>query len=127
MSRSVRSLTAAILIATAPPALAASRLPVERVNETTFDVLYRGESFEEDFWCAAGEYAARKLEARSTTRIYRISPPPRRSGQGIRFSLDPAGSASSTGLNTVGGSGGSLSVASAKNQCEVARQLRERR
>ena len=118
---------AAVLLAIAAPAMAAGRLPVERVNETTFEVLNRGGSFEQDFWCAAGDYAARKLGARSSTRIYRMSEPPRRSGQGVRFSLDPAGKASRTGLNVVGNDDGSLSVASAKNQCEVARQMRERR
>ena len=45
----------------------------------------------------------------------------------FRFSLDPAGKASRTGLNSVGADDGSLSVASAKNQCEVARQMKQRR
>jgi hypothetical protein len=58
---------------------------------------------------------------------YRLSEPPRRAGQGIRFSLDPTGRASGTGLNTVGNDDGSLSVGAAGNQCEVARQMRLRR
>jgi hypothetical protein len=119
---------ALLLLALPVPALAGgSRLPVQPVNANTFDVLYSGDANIHDFWCAAGNYAARKLGARSATRIYRISEPPRRAGQGIRFSLDPAGHASSTELGRVGNDDGSLSVASAKNQCELARQLREPR
>ena len=64
-------------------------LPVQPVSGTTFDVLYSSDANIHDFWCAAGNYAARKLGARSATRVYRISEPPRRAGQGIRFSLDP--------------------------------------
>jgi hypothetical protein len=126
MSRLPIAAAVAMLLAIPVPG-AASGLPVQAVNATTFDVLYRGEAMEQDFWCAAGNYAARKLGAKSATRIYRISEPPRRAGQGIRFSLDPAGKASRTGLNSVGADDGSLSVASAKNQCEVARQMKQRR
>jgi hypothetical protein len=126
MSRT-RIAAALVMLITAPLPALASGLPVQAVNATTFDVLYRGEASDQDFWCAAGNYAARKLGAKSATRIYRISEPPRRAGQDIRFSLDPAGKASRTGLNSVGADDGSLSVASAKNQCEVARQMKQRR
>ena len=97
------------------------------MNATTFDVLYRGEASDHDFWCAAGNYAARKLGAKSATRIYRISEPPRRAGQDIRFSLDPGGQGIADRAQLIGADDGSLSVASAKNQCEVARQMREQR
>jgi hypothetical protein len=127
MSRIPAAVTIAVLSFVPLPALAAGKLSVQRVNETTFDVLYRGNTFEQDYWCTAGDYAARKLGARSATRIYRLSEPPRRAGQGIRFSLDPTGRASGTGLNTVGNDDGSLSVGAAGNQCEVARQMRLRR
>jgi hypothetical protein len=81
-----------------------------------------------DFWCAAGAYANSRLNAASTARIYRISPPPRRAGQGVTFSMNPAGAANSTGLATIGGSSdGSMSVASARQQCQVSRQLNQTR
>ena len=124
MSRIPVAAALALLLAVPVPAVAANRLPVEPVNATTFEVLPRGETYEQDFWCAAADYAARKLGARSATRIYRISEPPRRAGQGIRFSLEPTGKASRTGLNSIGNDDASLSVGSAQNQCEVARQMR---
>jgi hypothetical protein len=127
MSRISLAAAAALLLAAPVPAIAGNRLPVERVNETTFDVLARGTVFEQDFWCTAGDYAARKLGGRSATRIYRISEPPRRAGQGIRFSLDPTGKASRSGLNKVGSDDASLSVGAAGNQCEVARLMRQQR
>jgi hypothetical protein len=122
------SVAAAFILLAAPvPVFAGGGLQVQPVSGTTFDVLYSNNANIHDFWCAAGSYAARKLGARSTTRVYRISEPPRRAGQGIRFSLDPAGAASRTELNVIGEDDGSLSVGSAKNQCEVARQMREER
>ena len=122
------SVAAAFILLAAPvPVLAGGGLQVQPVSPTTFDVLYSNNANIHDFWCAAGSYAARKLGARSTTRVYRISEPPRRAGQGIRFSLDPAGAASRTELNIIGEDDGSLSVGSAKNQCEVARQMRQQR
>jgi opacity protein-like surface antigen len=129
LSRKSIAAAAAVAVVLAAPAFAASapRLTVERINETTFEVRFRAGAFEQDFWCTAGDYAARRLGARNTTRIYRISEPPRRAGQGVRFSLDPAGRASSSGLNRVGNDDASLSVGSAQNQCEVARLMRERR
>ena len=117
----------ALSLAVPAPAFAVRRLQVQPVNQTTFDVLPGGSSFEQDLWCTAGEHAARSLGAKSATRVYRISEPPRRSGQSVRFSLDPTGKASRTGLNVFGNDDGSLSVSSARNQCEAARQMRNRR
>jgi hypothetical protein len=134
MSRTlaVPLLAAAMLLAA--PALAfvaPNRLPVQPAGSdpNTFTVGYRGNANGDiDFWCAAGAYANSQLNAASTARIYRISPPPRRAGQGITFSMNPAGAASSTGLATVGGrSDGSMTVASARQQCQVSRQLNQSR
>jgi hypothetical protein len=124
-------LAATLLALPAYAFVAPNRLPVEPAGSdpATFTVSYRGTANGDlDFWCAAGSYAKSRLNAASTARIYRISPPPRRSGQGITFSMNPAGAASSTGLATVGGSSdGSMSVASARQQCEVSRQLNQAR
>jgi hypothetical protein len=123
---------AAFLLAT--PALAfvaPNRLPVQPTGSdpATFTVGFLGNANGDlDFWCAAGSYANSQLNAASTARIYRISPPPRRAGQGITFSMNPAGAASSTGLATVGGrQDGSMTVASARQQCQVSRQLNQSR
>jgi hypothetical protein len=123
-------LLAAALAAAAPAHAFSSsnRMRVEATGPVTFSVAARGGNYgAADFWCAAGEYASRRLNARENVRIYRLSEPPRRGGQPIVFSLDPTGRASSTGLATLGRDDGSLSVSSARNQCEVLRLMRERR
>jgi hypothetical protein len=105
--------------------ISSNRLSVQATGPDSFTVAFRGTATGDiDYWCAAGEFADRQLRASATAVIYRISPPPRRAGQGISFSMNGAGAASSTGLNTVGGSsGGGMTVAAARNQCAVARQL----
>jgi hypothetical protein len=121
----------AAALATAAPAHAyttSNRMRVEATGPVTFSVsATRGQSGAVEFWCAAGEYASRWLGAPNNARIWRLSEPPRRGGQPIVFSLDPAGRASDTGLVTFGQDDGSLSVSSARQQCEVARQLRSLR
>jgi hypothetical protein len=120
------TLAAATLLALPAFAFTApNQLRVVAAGPDTFEVQFRATARGDiDYWCAAGAYAKSQLRAGSTTPIYRISPPPRRAGQGVTFSMNPAGAASSTGLNTVGGSGGgSMSVAAARNQCNVSRQL----
>lgn len=118
-------------LAAAVPAQAftsSNRMRVEATGPVTFSVAARGGgSGAIDFWCAAGEYAWRRLNASNNARIYRLSEPPRRSGQPIVFSLDPTGRASRTGLAVLGPDDGSLSVSSARNQCNALRSLNERR
>jgi hypothetical protein len=98
---------------------------VTAVGPVTFEVAWRGgPTGAIDFWCAAGEYAWQRLRAANNARLYRLSEPPRRAGAPILFSLDPTGKASRTGLAVVGGDDGSLSVASARNQCAASRALR---
>ncbi len=110
----------ASLLAAAPAQafIASNGLVVEAEGADTFYVPYRGQSGAPSFWCAAGEYAQRKLGAGGTDLLWRLSEPPRRSGQGIRFSLNPAGHASSTGLFSFGSKDGSLTVAFAQRLCE---------
>jgi hypothetical protein len=122
------TLLAGLLLAS--PALAfvtSNGFSVRGVGPVTFEVAARGSrTGPTDFWCAAGEYAWRRLHASTGARIYRLSEPPRRGGETIIFSLSPEGKASRTGLAMLGRDDGSLSVASALNQCEVGRQLRNR-
>ena len=61
------------------------------------------------YWCAAAEYAQRELGAGFSTRVYRASEPPRRRGEAIAFTLDPARRASASGLVVLNDDGG-LSV-----------------
>lgn len=72
-------------------------------------------------WCAAGDFVIRSLGLSSATPIYRISPPPRRVGEAVEFSLSPEGAADRTGLLQLGQSDASLSAAHAQSLCRVGR------
>jgi len=68
-----------------------------------------------DYWCAAGDYAQRVLGLPGRTRIWRATPKPRKAGQGIVFTLDPAQKAEGAGLSEFGSGprDGSVSLAMA--------------
>lgn len=103
---------------------APNRLPVRPTGPDSFQVEFRAFARGDvDFWCAAGAYANSQLRAPATAQIFRISPPPRRAGQGVAFSMNPQGAAGNTGLQTIGGPRPSMSVAAARQQCQVSRQL----
>ena len=116
-----RLLTAALAaLALSGPAqafIAENSLVVEGRPDGTFVVPYRGLSGASDFWCAAGDYVVRELHRPVDTRIYRLTSPPRRAGQGIVFGLSPEG-AKGTGLLGFNSSG-SVSAAHARQLCEV--------
>lgn len=103
--------------------LAGNDLVVEPEGPASFSVPFRGASGAPAFWCAAGEYARVALGAAPGARIYRLSEPPRRSGEGIRFSMNPEGAASRTGLGVVGRDDGSLSVFHAEILCDAYRRV----
>ena len=114
------ALTACAFLALALPAqafIAKNELIVEPRPDGTFEVPYRGLSGASDFWCAAGDYVVRDLGLPAGTRIYRVSSPPRRGGQGVTFSLTPEG-ATKTGLVLFGG-GRSVSASHARALCDV--------
>lgn len=111
------ALTAATLALVALPAsafVAQNKLLVEPRGGDAFHIPYRGKSGTPEFWCAAGDYVVRELGLSGQTRIYRTSGP-RRSGQGISFSLSPEG-AQPTGLLTLGRPTG-LTAAHARQMC----------
>ena len=72
-------------------------------------------------WCAAGDFVIRGLGLSSATPIYRISPPPRRAGEAVEFSLSPEGAADRSGLLQLGPSDASLTAAHAQSLCRVGR------
>ncbi len=82
-------------------------------------VIFRSAYGDADYWCAAGEFAGIAQRQPNGTRLYRLSEPPRRSGQGISFSTDPTGAASRTGLSTFGrnAQANSISVGHARGLC----------
>lgn len=65
-------------------------LQVEPAGESGFLVEFGDTRHKTDYLCAAADYVSRGLGMRPTTRIYRQSPAPRKSGQGITFTLDSA-------------------------------------
>jgi hypothetical protein len=94
---------------------------VEPETPRKFYVPWRGQPGPQVFFCAAGDYVIRRLGLPQSTRIYRLSEPPRRAGEGIWFSLDAEGAASKTGVTTLANSGpaNSLSAAASKSFCDT--------
>ena len=100
--------------------IAQNGLTVRPLSGDQFEVRYRGLSGAPHFWCSAGDYVIQKLGLPTATRIHRVSPPPRRAGEGVTFSLSPEG-ATKTGLITLYGSRDSLNAASARHYCDVVK------
>ncbi len=96
--------------------IAENKLVVRATGAQSFEVPYRGLSGVSDFWCAAGDYVIRELRLPGTTKIYRTSSPPRRSGQGITFSLSAEG-AKKTGLVRLD-SGRGVTASHARHLCQ---------
>lgn len=116
--------TASLMAGLALPAqafMATNDLIVEPASEGNFHVPYRGLNGASDFWCAAGDYVIRGLDLPPDTRIFRLSSPPRRAGQGVTFGLSPEG-ARNTGL-FIFGDRRSVSAAHARQLCEVPRLI----
>lgn len=116
MKRTFLALVIVLLPTAAPAWIAQNGLVVEPSGDSDFSVPYRGKSGARDFWCAAGDYVIRELRRPPGTRIYRTSSPPRRSGQGIRFSLSPEG-AKKPGLLIIG-DGRGVTAGHARNFCQ---------
>lgn len=113
------------LLALAAPAsafTAQNGLIVNAEGADGFIVPWRGKSGPADFWCAAGDYAIRKLHLSPSATIWRASEPPRRAGEAIRFTLRRDQAASGTGLVVLGGEGAGLSAGSAQSLCEFRRK-----
>ena len=104
--------------------LAQNGLLVRADGPDEFNVPYRGLAGPTDFWCAAGDYARNELGLPTAQRIYRVSEPPRGSGEGVRFSVRPEASARSTGLAVLGAKAGGLTVGMARSFCENRREWR---
>jgi len=89
-------------------------LRITQDSNTEFTVGYNSDARLTDYWCAAGRFVTLQLGLSDRTRVYRLSPPPRKQGQGISFTLDASRSAGTTGLSTLGGpQDGSMSAGGA--------------
>jgi len=111
------AMAAALMPLTASADITRGGFVVNPINGSNFEVPWRGRSGPRDFWCVAGDYVRYDLNLPGNTRIYRTSALPRRAGEAVRFSLNPAG-AQPTGLALIGG-GNSISAAHALLQCNT--------
>jgi hypothetical protein len=94
------------------------RIAVAPLGGSDFRTAFVPRAEETDYWCAAGAYVKERLGMSGQTRIYRLSPPPRKRGQGIDFTLDRARSAGKSGLSTFGGAqDGGVSASHAFQLC----------
>lgn len=75
---------------------------VAQISPTEIAVDFHPRRSDTDYWCAAGDYAQRVMRADGGTRLWRASPKPRGSGQGIVFTLDPARQAEGAGISQFG-------------------------
>ncbi len=114
----IAALCISVMPTVAPAWIAENGLVVER-SAGGFTVPYRGLSGARDFWCAAGDYVVRSLGLPPDTKIYRTSSPPRRSGQGISFSLSPE-NAKRPGIILFSGERG-VTAAHARGFCNILR------
>ena len=105
-------------LVSAPPAaafMARNGMHAVQVGPTEIAVIHEVTRDDTDYWCAAGDFAETVLARPGATRIWRATPKPRRAGEGIVFTLDPAKAAEGAGLSQFGAGprDGSLSVAMA--------------
>jgi hypothetical protein len=128
------SFAAALLTATLPGAAlgqtfnARNGMDVTPLGDGLFRVEFETRINETDYWCAAGDYAERVLGAPPKARLFRASPPPRKRGQGITFTLDAEKSAGATGVSSFGAGSAkdSLSVSHATGSfCQFYRFIND--
>lgn len=93
---------------------------VEPRGEGQFEVLASPGQGAPRSWCAAGEYVVQRLGMSPSTPIWRLSPPPRRAGEGVLFALSPEGAAEKTGLLMLDAGDGALTAAHAQALCDLA-------
>lgn len=118
----MRIVTFLITLAIASPAFAFvndPRLRVSQINSSDFIVEYKWNADLTDYWCAAGNFVMNTLGLPDRTRVYRLSPLPRRAGQGISFTLDADRSVGETGITSFGGpqDGSKSAVAAVAQYC----------
>lgn len=115
------------LAALAAPAFAFSAkngMRVDPVDARTFVVAFPSPEGEVQYLCAAGDYVIRGLGLSASTRIYRASPPPRKRGQGITFTLDESRKVKLGLLSAFGrdkGDGGISAGSARDNYCAIIR------
>ncbi|MEZ5912384.1 MAG: hypothetical protein R3D84_09305 [Paracoccaceae bacterium] len=124
------ALAAGLALAVTGPAAAFSALNGMQVEGDAggFAVSARGATGPADFWCAAGDFAVRVLHLPPATPLWRLSEPPRRAGEAVRFSTSGEGAASKTRLFILGAPDrAAVSAGFAQSLCENPGSRRTRR
>lgn len=108
-------LFAIMLIALPLPAsafTARNGMEARQVNQTDIAVPFESGRLTTEYWCAAGDLARQQLQKSVSARIWRASPKPRDSGEGITFTLDETRKADGAGLSQFGSGqrDGSMSI-----------------
>jgi hypothetical protein len=119
METSMRALILSVTLMSASPAFAFLTQNNERVQGSgsgQFEVLASPGQAASASWCAAGDYVIHGLGMARDTRIWRVTAPPRKAGEGVGFALSPEG-AQKTGLLSFGQQDNSLSAAAAEALC----------
>jgi hypothetical protein len=99
---------------------AANGMTVTSDGARSFVVAPRGGmSNSTDYWCAAGDFAVRRLGLRPSTRLFRMTPGS--GSKGVRFSLDEQGSVPS-GVTVFGSKDSGLSASLAQVYCTSLRK-----
>jgi hypothetical protein len=117
MIRSFTILAALVLASPASAYLTQNNLHVTQVSESQFMVKASPGMGAPSSWCAAGDFAIRRLHVAPDTPIWRISEPPRPRGEGVMFSLDPNGAATRSGLLRLNETDASVSAGFAQELC----------
>jgi hypothetical protein len=116
----IRRLLPALLLALATPAqayLTQNNLHVTALEGGQFLVQASPGMGAPSSWCAAGDFAIHRLNLGPTTPIWRVSEPPRKSGQGVVFSLSPEGAATRSGLVRLNETDAAVSAGHAEALC----------
>jgi hypothetical protein len=118
METTVIRTTLAIVLLTTPAHayLAQNSLRVQG-DTAAFEVQFSPGMGAPGAWCAAGDYAIRYLNLPHTTKIWRVSEPPRGVGEGVSFATSPSGAASKSGLIRLNEADASLTASAAQNLC----------
>lgn len=118
-------LVALLLLPTTATAFTAQNgMTATRIGPTEIAVRHEVQRDDTDYWCAAGDFARRILMLPGATRLWRATPKPRRAGEGLVFTLDPANKAEGAGLSSFGAGprDGSIPIGmAAVNFCRVRR------
>ncbi len=94
---------------------ASNSLMVQSANGTDITVPYTPRALDNAYWCAAADYIVIAQGRSAKTRLFRATPQPRKQGQGIGFTTDPARAVADSGLSVFGGPDGTVSAGHARS------------